>query len=184
MKRSKINQFIIFISMLIHLIYVVLNILIIFNDFFDVSLQHQIFHLLLWITIGVQVYKYTLQWVLQDKEKAESVFMENIQKLTSLSKLPETLLRQYIMPQLIDAITLKNIQHTVAFFIALNLGISYLSLFLTNKAVRSISLHLLYGLYYHYNKNQQPYQFWIQRIKKIISEKYDALISKIQKQKV
>ncbi|CAD8159159.1 unnamed protein product [Paramecium octaurelia] len=170
--------------MLIHLIYVVLNVLILFNDFCDVSLQNQIFNLLLLVTIGVQVYKYALQWILQDKEKAESVFMKNVQKLTSFSKLPETLLRQYIMPQLIDAITLKNIQHTVAFFIALNLGISYLSLFLTNKAVRSISLHLMYGVYYHYNKNQQPYQFWMQRVKKIISEKFDALTSKIQKQKV
>ncbi|CAD8143696.1 unnamed protein product [Paramecium pentaurelia] len=170
--------------MLIHLIYVVLNTLIILNDFFDFGLQNLVFHLLILVTIFVQVYKYALNWVLQDKAQAESIFMKKIQYLTSFSKLPETLLKQYIMPTLIDAITLKNIQHTAAFFIALYFGISYLSLFLTNKAVRSISLHLLYGLYYHYNKNQQPYQFWMQRIKKILSEKCEALTSKIQKQKL
>ncbi|CAD8046028.1 unnamed protein product [Paramecium primaurelia] len=170
--------------MLIHLIYAVLNTLIFLNDFFDFGLQNLVFHLLILVTIFVQVYKYALNWVLQDKAQAESVFMKKIQYLTSFSKLPETLLKQYIMPTLIDAITLKNIQHTAAFFIALYFGISYLSLFLTNKAVRSISLHLLYGLYYHYNKNQQPYQFWMQRIQKILSEKYEALTSKIQKQKL
>ncbi|CAD8051217.1 unnamed protein product [Paramecium sonneborni] len=169
--------------MLIHLIYVVLNIHIILTDFFDVCLQSQIFHLLIWATISVQVYKYTLIWVLQNQEQAESVFIKNMQKLTSLSKFPETLLKQYIMPTLIDAITLKDIQLTIAFFVALNLGISYLTLFLTNKAVRSISLHLFYGLYYHQNKNQQLYQFWMQRIQKILLEKQQAIKNKFQKQK-
>ncbi|CAD8050047.1 unnamed protein product [Paramecium sonneborni] len=170
--------------MFIHLIYAVLNIHIILTDYFDVSMQSQFFHLLIWATISVQIYKYALIWVLQNQEQAESVFIKNMQKLTSLSKLPETFLKQYIMPTLIDAITLKNIQHTIAFFIALNLGISYLTLFLTNKAVRSISLHLLYGLYYHYNKNEQQYQFWMQRSKKISLEKWEALKNKIQKQKI
>ncbi|CAK90599.1 unnamed protein product (macronuclear) [Paramecium tetraurelia] len=178
--------------MLIHIIYGTLTLHIILNDFFEINLQSQIFNALLLLTIGVQVYRFALQWVLQNKEqvlliqskKAEQVFSSKMKQFTELSSLPEKLIKNYIMPILIDAITLKNIPHTIAFFIALQLGISYISLFLTNGAVRIISVNGLYALYYHYNKNQQLYETIIQRTQKLGNDKWQIINQKLQKQQV
>ncbi|CAD8142240.1 unnamed protein product [Paramecium octaurelia] len=170
--------------MLVHIIYGTLTLHILFSEFFEINLQSQIFNALLLFTIGVQIYRFALQWVLQNKEQADQVFSSKMKQLTELASLPEKLIRNYIMPILIDAITLKNIPHTIAFFIALQLGISYISIFLTNRAVRIISVNGLYALYYHYNKNQQLYETIIQRTQKLGNDKWQIITQKLQKQQV
>ncbi|CAD8148487.1 unnamed protein product [Paramecium pentaurelia] len=170
--------------MLINIIYATLTLHIIFNDFFEISLQSQIINGLLLFTIGVQIYRYTLLWVLQNKEQADYVFTNKIKQVTQLASIPEKLLENYIMPILIDAITLKNIPHTIAFFIALSIGISYISIFLTNRAVRIISVNGLYALYYHYSKNQQIYETIIQRTQKLGNDKWQIVYQKLQKQQM